>query len=225
MKLPFEEIYCLHLVEDKNRYDSILNEINRIELENNIEFWYTSKKPINNEIGDNLESLHTRYYDKRKLCNQGVYGSVFDCAYNHYSIIKQAYLRGVNSILILEDDIKFNDDNVIIKDIIDNMPNDYDVLKLYNTNNYNWGNKSIDCKNYFIKLDKTNFYNYSQSTLCYALSKKGMEVVINEYERSFMASDLILDNIRSNDTINFYTLKINNFVKPNTKLKSNIIYK
>lgn len=57
-------------------------------------------------IGESISDLHTEFYDKaRKLVNPDIYGAVFDCAYNHYSIIKQAYLRGFNNILIIEDDI------------------------------------------------------------------------------------------------------------------------
>lgn len=231
MKLPFDKIYCLHLVEAKDRYDSVLEECDKINLENEISFWYTSKKPINATIGNNIQSLHDKYYDKFAIKNEYTYGACFDCAYNHYSIIKQAYIRGLNNILIIEDDIFFNNNTDILKDIIDNIPYNYDVLKLYNTSIRDvlkQPNVSMFCdylytfKNYFELLNKNNYKHFYHSTLCYALSRKGMKALIDEYETNLVAADIALNNIRLNKEINFYTLKSNVFCMPK-KFSSNII--
>lgn len=209
MKLPFEKIYCLHILDAKERYGSVINECNKIELENEVNFWYTCKKPINLTIGNNIESLYTSYYNEKAKKNEYTYGAVFDCAYNHYSIIKQAYMRGINSILIFEDDILFNNTN-ILKNIINNMPNDYDVLKFHNQF---CDRKNIIVNNSFFQLID-NPDKYYHSTLCYALSRKGMEAVINEYESNLVAADIVLNNITSNKDIKFYVLKLNIFCKP-----------
>jgi hypothetical protein len=42
MKLPFDKIYCIHLVEAGYRHESVLEECKKINLENEINFWYTS---------------------------------------------------------------------------------------------------------------------------------------------------------------------------------------
>jgi hypothetical protein len=55
---------------------------------------------------------------------------------------------------------------------------------------------------------------YCNSTLCYALSRKGMEAVINEYESNLVAADIALNNITSNKDIKFYVLKLTLFCKP-----------
>jgi GR25 family glycosyltransferase involved in LPS biosynthesis len=209
MKLPFEKIYCLHILEAKERYGSVIEECNKIELENEVNFWYTCKKPINLTIGNNIESLHDSYYNRKAETNEYTYGAVFDCAYNHYSIIKQAYMRGINSILIFEDDILFNKISVL-KNIIDNIPNDYDVLKFYNTV---YDKKNVIVNNVFFQLID-NPDKYCNSTLCYALSRKGMEAVINEYESNLVAADIALNNITSNKDIKFYVLKLTLFCKP-----------
>jgi GR25 family glycosyltransferase involved in LPS biosynthesis len=219
MKLPFDKIYCLHLVDAKERYKSVLEECNKINLENKVDFWYTTKKPINITIGNNIQSLHDNYYDSFfKNGNEYVYGACFDCAYNHYSIIKQAYMRGLNSILIIEDDICFNDDLRLLNNIINNIPYDYDVLKLYNLEIPYKNESSIKpyknesfIKPYFLLLNEHNYKYYYRSTLCYALNRKGMEALINEYETNLVAADIALDNVRFNEDIKFYTLRKNLF--------------
>lgn len=219
MKLPFDKIYCLHLVEAKERYKSVLKECNKINLENKVDFWYTSKKPINTTIGNNIQSLHDDYYNSVMRSNKNVYGACFDCAYNHYSIIKQAYIRGLNSILIIEDDICFNNNLSLINNVINNIPEDYDVLKLYNTV-YNKRNKITS--DFFELIDEHNYKYYYHSTLCYALNRKGMEALINEYETNLVAADIALNNIRLNEDIKFYTLRKNLFCVPK-KFISNIV--
>jgi GR25 family glycosyltransferase involved in LPS biosynthesis len=209
LKLPFEKIYCLHLSESKNRYNEVLKEFKKINLVNEVDFWYTCKKPINENIGNSIQSLHDKYYNKLMKNNKYIYGAVFDCSYNHYSIIKQSYIRGFDSILIIEDDIHFNDNIELLNNIINNIPNDYDVLKFYNTKCLVNDNKASD--DYFELLNENNYKNYYHSTLCYALSRKGMETIIKEYETDFVASDIALNKIRLNKDIKFYVLKSNQF--------------
>jgi GR25 family glycosyltransferase involved in LPS biosynthesis len=211
MKLPFDKIYCIHLVEAGYRHKSVLEECKKINLENEINFWYTSKKPINKTIGDGMCSLHDDYYNKYRKVNEYTYGACFDCAYNHYSIIKQAYIRGLNSILIIEDDIFFHDDIDLLNDVIDNIPEDYDILKFYNQR-YQKDNEHI--KDYFISMDINNYQYYYHSTLCYALSRNGMKSLIDEYESNFAVADIALNNIRLNKDIKFYTLKSNLICSP-----------
>lgn len=238
MKLPFDKIYCLHLVESDERKKGVLNEIKKIQLENEVNFWYTTKKPINTIIGESISGLHTEFYDKvRKLVNPDIYGAVFDCAYNHYSIIKQAYLRGFNNILIIEDDIHFNDDITLLNNIIENIPQDYDVLKLFNDLNphiLGVKRKGVELSNtdnkYFDLLNANDEYSkiYRGSTLCYGLSRIGMSALITIYETEFMPSDMSLDVSYRLDNlgpdINFYTIKENLFCNPCIDYKSDMTF-
>ena len=132
MIFPFDKIICLHLVEDINRYNSIIDQIKYFGIEDKFEFWYTCKKsPITNQIGNNMNNLKDGYYESIKRKNPDVYGNVFDCAYNHYNIIKTAYLRGFNNVLIIEDDILFNKDKKILETLFNNIPQDYNIIKFY----------------------------------------------------------------------------------------------
>lgn len=237
MKLPFDKIYCLHLVENPERKYNVLNEIKKLQLENDVQFWYTTKKPINNIIGESISDLHTKFYDEiSKHTNKNVYGSVFDCAYNHYSIVKQAYLRGLNNILIIEDDIHFNDDISLLNDIIKNIPQNYDVLKLFNEfNPYIVGKQDIVTPNidneYFDLLNATDVYSrfYRFSTLCYGLSRAGMLALITVYETKFMPADMSLDMVYRTTglgfDVNFCTIKENLFCHPCIDYESNMTLK
>ena len=46
-----------------------------------------------------------------------------------YSIIKETYELGYNNVLILEDDIQFNKDLSLLRNTLNNIPEDYDILQ------------------------------------------------------------------------------------------------
>lgn len=185
MKLPFDKVYCLHLAESVDRYESITKEFDRLGISDQVEFWWTCKRPISKQIGDSLESLHTLYYDKKRKKKDDVYAGVFNCAFEHYSIVKQAYLRGFNSILIIEDDIGFIDDLDRIEYIFNNLPNNYICVKFWSTHINNLESK----KNF----SRENFKLKSCSTACYCLDKIGMEKYINSMDRYFTCADMAFE--------------------------------
>lgn len=216
IKLPFDKCYCLHLSEASDRYENLINEFNNLGIKDKVEIWWTSKKPINIVIGNNIESLKTEYYERLYKQNKNIYSRVFDCAYNHYSIIKQAYERGLNNILIIEDDIYFNKNKNIINNIFNIMPNNYKMIRFYTTYNYFETNKNNNKEISYITRDDEYFYEMCNSSLCYALSNEGMKIVIDEYEKCFQQPDVILNNICWNYSLNdnIYILKYNLLCNP-----------
>ena len=137
MKLPFDKIYCLHLSEDKERENQIKKQFKFLGITKQVDIWWTCKRDISNKIGKMITSLHTKFYNTYSKNNNKLYGNVFNCSFEHYSIIKQAYMRGFNNILIIEDDVVFNRDKEKIQYIMNNIPDDYDIIKFFNefTNN------------------------------------------------------------------------------------------
>ena len=109
MKLSFDEVYCLHVAENSDKYNLMMSEYERVDIKDQVKIWWTVKRKISTQIGNSIDTLHSIYYDNIKRANKNVYGAVFNCALEHYTIVKQAYLRGLNTILVLEDDIKFID--------------------------------------------------------------------------------------------------------------------
>lgn len=195
MKLPFDKVYCLHLAEATERYENMMNLFDQLDIKDQVEIWWTVKRPISNKIGNYLENMHSRHYDKILKENNQVYGSVFNCSIEHYTIIKQAYLRGLNTVCIMEDDLQINDNLTIndVETIFNNLPEEWDILRFsYNplcekivkqyliSHKINYSNP----KNYFIDI-KRGF----GGACMYALNRKGMEYYINSMDNDFSYAD------------------------------------
>jgi GR25 family glycosyltransferase involved in LPS biosynthesis len=192
MILPFDKIYCLHLAEDKEKLNHLNKELEKLGIKNQVEIWWTCKKPISTIIGNSINTLKTLYYEKMKNYKPNVYAGVFNCAFEHYTIIKQSYLRGFDSILIIEDDITFIDDIKKIEEVFNSIPSNYDLIK-YHSTEVAIIESSICINKYYY----TNCFGVC-STKCYALSRKGMEKVIRYYESSFECADVVLNKLMYN---------------------------
>ena len=191
----FDKIYCLHLAEAKERYDSLLKEFNSVGILKNVEIWWTCKRQISSTLGKYL-------YEKEYKSSNNYYAGAFNCQIEHYSIIKQAYLRGYENILILEDDIAFIKDIEYIQKIINGIPKDYDILKLYDTYQSNGKYKiKEENSNLFIPFE---YGTYGCSTLAYALSRKGMEYYIDFVDNKYVFADTPLYNYDSTKKLNYY---------------------
>ena len=207
-KLPFDKIYCLHMAENEIRYQNMMSEFDRLNIKDQVEIWWTCKRKISSKIGDYLESLHSIFYNYKRKHNEDLYGGVFNCSFEHYTIIKQAYIRGFNSILIFEDDITFNKHISVeeIYNIFNSIPDDYDIIKFYNENLDK--SKILDEVTY-ISNNEQNIYNYSLSSLCYALSRNGMKKYIEKMDDKFEIADRILDTLKNDKEVKYYTLSNN----------------
>lgn len=221
-KLPFDRIYVLHMAENKERYENIMKELSKLQIENEVEIWWTCNKPINNIIGKFILSLRTSYYSGIRQIKPNVYGNVFDCAYNHYSIIKQSYLRGFNSILILEDDVIFKKNLAEFKKIINAIPKDFKIVKLASSA---IENNVQNCNEVFIDKNHTDWDRYKFGATCYALSRSGMEILIKEYEKKFTVSDIVINNVFANALLNddCYCLAANDLISAHNGQKSDIV--
>ena len=113
----------------------------------------------------------------------------------------------------MEDDISFMRDRIFFEKCIELIPNDYDIVKFHNLVAIN-----RDCDS--IKYIKNQLYTYS--TLCYAISRHGMELLIEEYDNFFAASDVVIERLKRKRECNIYHLAFNNLCKPSGDA-SNII--
>ena len=200
MKLPFDKVYCLHLAEAEYRYVTSKYYFEQVGVLDQIEYWWTVKRPFDCNCIEYFPALKNVYYDNYVSKNSSVYAAVFNCAYEHYTIVKQAYLRGFNSILIFEDDVKIHVNKEQFENIMNNVPSDFDIIQFYDTDR--WYRKQayeivdiLENKDFtkFIK-PPTNLDKYS--TLCYALSRNGMKEVIDIHDRLGLAiADKIFNEI------------------------------
>lgn len=180
MKHKFDEIFVVHLANCYDRYEVFTKEFERIGITPTI--WWTTKHPWSTKISDIFkDSIKDNYYDK--IFNDGneeVYGNVYNCTLAHYDIIKTSYERGLNRILICEDDIKFCENLEIIEWYFNNFPDDFDVIKYVSSYNIYTNNIGFTTN---VKYDNYN-------TLCYCLSRKGMKYYIDFIDNYFTAADI-----------------------------------
>jgi hypothetical protein len=182
----FDKVYCLHLAESTERYDFILKEFIKMGITDQVEIWWSVKRPISTKIGNYIKSLHSDYYNTFKKYNPELYGAVFNVAFEFYTIIKQAYLRGFNSILLMEDDIIFNKPIEFYINLFNNLPEDWDVLRLGYADNKKYIDKNFlySCGEQLVKCDI-----FLPGTCMFALNRRGMEYYINYMNDKFEWSD------------------------------------
>ena len=203
----FNNIYVLHLSSRPDRELNFRHQLNKIGLLNKYEIWWTTHRPISTQCGDMLTTMHTIDYSNRKKDNKNIYGPVFNCALEHYTIIRSAYERGFNNIIIFEDDVRFYIDEDTFNHVINNMPDDYDICKFYSSI-YSF----TDDEGHLNKVDlhppkltelTTNLFSLVNpfqycyhSTLAYALSRRGMRQMLDSYEDKWQCADMAFHNIK-----------------------------
>lgn len=188
MILPFDKVYCLHLTEATERYDNIMEQFAKLGITDQVNIWWTCLRPISTDIGNNIPTLHTKYYDDVKNgYNPNVYGSVFNVSFEFYTIIKQAYLRGFNTILLMEDDIRFKD-GYDYESLFANLPEDWDILRLgFSDYHDDWIRKEEKFKTDDSELLKINWQFGGMCLI--ALNRNAMKYYIDYMEAKFECAD------------------------------------
>ena len=210
----FDEIHCILTLEKQERILNVNKVFNDYNIQNVI-FTYTFDKPIYRNIRESYpslqDSIYEYYYDK----NKNIYNRAFDCALNHYNIIKSSYKRGLKHILIFEDDINFVVNKDIFNRIIQNMPNDYDIIKFYNVQDEEKYELTNEENIKYIKdIQKDDLLH---SCIMVAYSNKGMKKYIDMIEENGIAAcDIYYKNINIENDINIYRLN-SYFILPTLK--------
>ena len=122
MKTQFEKIYVLSLITNKDSQKFIKYQFNKLGLD--FEFIYGV---------DYYNFSNIQYPDVYK--NTGVNFSYsqnikknYGCAMTHYQAVLQAYYLGYNNVLIFEDDVCMNTNMSLLKDMLNNIPEDADFV-------------------------------------------------------------------------------------------------
>ena len=162
-------------VPSSNRRSGFLNSAEKLGL--SVETYYNPIVKIESIGCKRINAVRTLMEDPARVsCNLG-----------HYRIIKTALGLGANNVLVFEDDARFLKDKNAISDIIDSMPEDYDVALLDSVNP-----KNVDPKEMYeeIKRNEIKKWWYSlpsspRSFCAYAMSRRGMEWFIGCYDYVF----------------------------------------
>lgn len=207
-KQYFDRIYVLNLVNAPERTKLMEEQLTKIFPNDKYKFWETVKKPfINNEVAKAVVEAELKSESKLKLPTTGSYydwwrsgkvnlmGVIFDCAYNIYSILKVAQVKQYKHICIFEDDFRFIEDTDKIYEYLDNIPENYDLIRFYSSGfNDDWSKR----KEQLELKDGQHYISFQQSALglggggigMLALSQKGIQVYLNYLEKVNFISDL-----------------------------------
>ena len=192
----FDICYVLTLSNREDRRKFMEEQFNRYwqcDIYNNqwLNYHYATPFPYNNIIADAFNKTGKGRFTKP---------NEYDCARNHYSIVKECYDRGFNHILILEDDICFYNKMEIFNDFINNIPVDYDLIQ--------FGGFTVDpkAKNILDAYDKGQYWVKHKDCLIwnasmYALSRKGMEYYLAFMNKIFWVADGPLYKAPLNDKL------------------------
>ena len=204
-------VYCLHLVEEKNRLNNINNLKQNYFIFKDTVIYNFTKLKINNIIAEKLETLKSGYYETYKNSYLDLYGNVFSCAYNWLQIIKCSYEMGDEYAIFIEDDLSFKNhvDNEYIEQLIKDIPENADVVKFCtHPKPINSCNIELSTK-FFNKIylnDNTQQYIVDCNNSFFMLSRKAMKFYIDSQENCFGCSDY---------NINFDTHTLNVYMHKN----------
>ena len=211
----FDHIFVLTLSSRLDMRDAILNQLKNIGYDQNIysnlELFYATPFPYNKTIAIELnESLNCRFS----------FPNEFDCARNHYSIVKRSFDLGYEHILIMEDDIRFLKDQNKFIEYLDAIPEDFDILQFSCYCKNEKLDKYLNCEDLWFKHDDVGCW----TTAMYALSRKGMQYYLTFMNKQFSVADMPLYVAPVNNKIvNTYLSKIPLALQADVKLSGSDI--
>lgn len=177
LHLPFEEVYCINLIEREDKYKYQVKQFLQLGILDKVIFHRDVKYPFVNNISTFLSNSHKFYIQK----------SAFNCTRNHYRIIKSAYLRGIETIMIIEDDNNFYNDIDTLQHYFDNIPNDWEILRINCLRGAHEQKYFLKPENNHKLWDDVMIGIYG--TGCYALNRIGMKKMIDWIDKRFDAID------------------------------------
>lgn len=159
-----------------DRYESIKGELSRVGMRG-VEYSIDFPSPLKGILKD---GIRTTEFTGRP--------GPFACGIAHYSAIKQTYEMGCESLLLMEDDIRFLNSLELIHRIVNALPSDYDYAQFERAKPYEmpmaeWLNlkNGKHANEYWLPF--TNLRGGG----CYAMSRSGMKHMIDELERVFVS--------------------------------------
>lgn len=209
----FDAIYCLHLAESENRLSSFKSQFEKVGIWDKVQIWWTCKRNISNKVGNFLIEMHTSEYDRmiREYNMNTLYGGVFNCTFEHYTMIKTSYLRGFNHIMIFEDDITFDGDKEWFEQVLNKIPEDYDICKFHYT-----GDSDVSIPSFDQDIFKKELCH--GSTMAFCMNRNGMKAYLDAVNEKYWCADMVFLRCKVN---NFYTNKFK-ICKPNYEFGTEI---
>lgn len=175
----FDKIYIIHCAESTKRMTNVNKQISESGIDADI--WWTCYHP-HSDLMMNGMILSNQVY----RCSNG---RELNLAREFYTIIKTSYLRGMNKILIFEDDFHLMKTEYI-QNFCEHIPDDFDIIQFSILAELNMFepdelSKLIEKEIYFTPM---NFGAWSNCGL--ALSRNAMKYFIDYLDKVFTAADI-----------------------------------
>ena len=190
----FDAVFVLSLADYIERRNLMREELHRVGIEaSGILHWkITVRNAFYSYIWRNPSFPSPRWWLNRE--------PNLNCTMGHYEIMKESLARGFRRILILEDDVRFLRDTAAIAEILDDLPEGWDIAMLdYNIpeakTSYNEALRSSRVNGHYFRFDTVRLW----STGCYALSAKAMRHITQEQERNYRPADEIYNRMSEDD--------------------------
>lgn len=178
----FQKIYCINLDKRKDRWEECLEEFSKFNLD--VERFKAFD-------GKDLQSLSG--------LNDGQVGAI----YSHRGVIQKAKESNLENVLILEDDVKFDEDlNIKFSEIYNRIPDNWDII-LFGGNHI--GNNPW-AKGELIKVDENVFrVTHSLALHCYAVRNTVYDMSIEVLSKMNNTNDALFAEIQSK--VNCYIIR------------------
>lgn len=183
----FDKIFVVNLKKDNDKKLQILKIFDYFNI---INFEFIEAINGNDEKYDdffqnkNLNTMWEKINNQKHIKKRGELG----CLLSHLQILKIAKDRNYNKWLHLEDDIILHKNfSNLFEDIMNNTPNDWDILYFGSTQCYWRNNYTKEYVNKYIYKA-----NLSCGTFSFAVSNKNLNYIIEKYETMTMPADSII---------------------------------
>lgn len=188
-KKYFDAIYCLSLADNLKRREFLSDELNRVGILNSgIFHWKITV--VNNfykYIWTNKDFNLNKYWGNVTGNN-----SALNCSMGHYELYRELQALGYKRVLILEDDVCFLNNLDEICEILEFIPDDYDICLLDK-----FLCEPLARKEYFNEINKMKvnacFFNYDNIPLSscglFAVSEKAINALVEKHENSIEPPD------------------------------------
>lgn len=198
---------CICLKEREDKYEQAKINFDKHNIK--VDFY----RPIRYGFGRIVTNVIQRPFGWFNANQSGEFG----CSISHYTVIKNAYLDGVERLMIWEDDIAFHKDfDSKISEYIKHLPNDWNIFFLYNFSAA-FNPNNITVNDYW----KVSYKCWSN--VAYVLDRKAMGLWLNLMDSFLTIADVITYNLQETEKygLNCYSA-YPSLVNVNTYFKSDI---
>jgi GR25 family glycosyltransferase involved in LPS biosynthesis len=159
----FDRIYVINLDKRQDRYQSFLNEMNRLSIDGVKRFSAIDGSVI-------------------QPPNKSILPGELGILLTHLEIIKECKKDNLNNVLIMEDDVYFTDEIYDIDNYMLKLPEDWDLL--YFGGNHHYGNNPLNVNDKILKL------NFTVALQCIGIKNTMFDQIILKLSESLKPVDV-----------------------------------